>query len=263
VDYYDFLQISHNADRDTIHRVYRFLGARYHPDNPVSGSTEMFSKLKTAYDVLSNPARRAEYDALCKKATRQTAPLSDSIDFMDDLEGEKNRRLGLLAVLYARRRINQFAPEVSLGEIESRMGFPRDYLDFTIWYLQKKEYITRADNGDLALTVDGVDFVETERVSVTALNKLLTDGMDSSISDSMWTTEESNPAPVPDVALSDMGPPIERRANTRDRRAGAPDRRINPVERRAGSPDRRANPTDRRGVTTDRRSNTTDRRIKG
>jgi curved DNA-binding protein CbpA len=34
VDYYEFLQISPNADADTIHRVYRFLAARLHPDNP-------------------------------------------------------------------------------------------------------------------------------------------------------------------------------------------------------------------------------------
>ena len=37
IDYYEFLQISPNADQDTIHRVYRFLAARFHPDNPDSG----------------------------------------------------------------------------------------------------------------------------------------------------------------------------------------------------------------------------------
>jgi curved DNA-binding protein len=36
VDYYEFLQISPNADVDTIHRVYRFLAARFHPDNPTA-----------------------------------------------------------------------------------------------------------------------------------------------------------------------------------------------------------------------------------
>ena len=53
-------------------------------------------------------------------------------------------------------------PEVSLSEIERRMGFPRDYLDFTAWYLTKKKYISRADNSDFTLTVDGVDFIETQ-----------------------------------------------------------------------------------------------------
>jgi sulfofructose kinase len=56
-----------------------------------------------------------------------------------------------------------------------RMGFPRDYLEFTTWYLLKKGYITRADNSAFTLTAEGVDFVEiAARASVPVLNKLLT-----------------------------------------------------------------------------------------
>ena len=67
IDYYEFLQISPHADADTIHRVYRYLAGRLHPDNPASGDAEMFRLLKTAYDVLSNPAKRSEYDAMCNR----------------------------------------------------------------------------------------------------------------------------------------------------------------------------------------------------
>ncbi len=131
IDYYEFLQISPNAEEETIHRVYRFLAARFHPDNPESGNPEKFSTLTSAYEILSNPARRAKYDAAREKDLPQQAPpLSISIDFMDQMEGETNRRLAVLAVLYFRRRTNPNYPEVSLAEIESRMGFPRDYLDF-------------------------------------------------------------------------------------------------------------------------------------
>ncbi|HVZ82912.1 MAG TPA: DnaJ domain-containing protein, partial [Terracidiphilus sp.] len=63
LDYYEFLQISPNAEIDTIHRVYRYLAARYHPDNPASADPEKFALLRMAYEVLSDPARRAEYDA--------------------------------------------------------------------------------------------------------------------------------------------------------------------------------------------------------
>ena len=56
------------------------------------------------------------------------------------------------------------------------MGFPRDYLDFTTWYLVKKGYITRADNSDFTLTAEGVDYIETQRGNLPVLNKLLTDG---------------------------------------------------------------------------------------
>ena len=47
IDYYEFLQISPHADVDTIHRVYRYLAARLHPDNPESGDAEMFRLLRS------------------------------------------------------------------------------------------------------------------------------------------------------------------------------------------------------------------------
>jgi curved DNA-binding protein CbpA len=175
-DYYEFLQISPNAEPETIHRVYRFMAIRLHPDNPETGDTEKFFLLKQAYEVLSNPERRAQYDADCKKEVNQPIPLSTTIDFMDNMEGELNRRLAVLALLYIRRRSNPYTPEVSLLEVERRMGFPREYLEFTMWYLKSKGYITRADNQDFTLTAEGVDFVESQRADIPILNKLLTSG---------------------------------------------------------------------------------------
>ncbi|MGD0220934.1 MAG: J domain-containing protein [Terriglobia bacterium] len=175
-DYYEFLQISPNAQPGTIHRVYTFLASRLHPDNPDTGDAEKFILLRQAYDVLSDPERRAQYDATYKKDAPQPPPLSNSIDFMDSIDGELNRRLAVLALLYIKRRINPYTPEVSLGEVESRMGFPRDYLQFTMWYLRNKNYISVADNSDFTLTAVGVDFVESNREHVPILNKLLTTG---------------------------------------------------------------------------------------
>ncbi len=137
-NHYEFLQISPNAEQDTIHRVYRFLAVRLHPDNPDTGDADKFFQLKQAYDVLSNPRSRAAYDTAWQTGTPEPDPLSTSIDFMDDMEGELNRRLAVLAMLYIRRRSTPESPEVSLFEVEARMGFPREYLEFTIWYLQKK-----------------------------------------------------------------------------------------------------------------------------
>lgn len=175
-NYYEFLQISPKAEPETIHRVYRFLAVRYHPDNPKTGDAEKFLLLKQAYDVLSDPSLRAEYDAACAKTPAQEAALSTTIDFMDSMEGELNRRLAVLALLYMKRRTTPTNPGVSLLEVEKRMGFPRDYLDFATWYLRMKGYITRSDNSDFALTAEGVDCVETKRVSLPVLNKLLVSG---------------------------------------------------------------------------------------
>ncbi len=243
-NYYEFLQISPHADHDTIHRVYRFLAGRYHPDNPKSGDVDKFNQLKMAYDVLSNPERRAEYDAKRDRQMRQPVPMSISIDFMDNLDGELNRRLGLLAVLYYRRRGNPFAPEVSLAEVEAQMGFPRDYLDFTTWYLEKKGYITKADNSDFTLTVAGVDFVESQRANLPILNKLLTDGVE--------TTEVAAEACAMDEPMGDshaieteaeqsqrLIKRAERRKNRKDRRLGLPDPRTIKVDRRFNAAERR------------------------
>ena len=172
-NYYELLQINPNAEPDTIHRVFRFLASRFHPDNPDSGDAEKFFILKQAYDVLSSPALRAEYDAACEKEEAEPDPLSNQVDFMDSIDGELNRRLALLALLYYRRRTNPSYPAVALQEVEEKMGFPRDYLEFTTWYLTRKGYITRADNSAFTLTAEGVDFVETQRGNIPVLNKLL------------------------------------------------------------------------------------------
>ena len=182
-DYYEFLQISPNAEPSTIHRVYRFLAGRLHPDNPGTGDAEKFLLLKQAFDVLSDPERRAEYDATLKKEAPQPPPLSNSIDFMDNIDGELNRRLAVLALLYLQRRTSPYKPEVSLAEVEMRMGFPRDYLHFTLWYLKNKNYITLGDNSDATLTALGVDFVESNRANVPILNRLLTSGTGPSTAD--------------------------------------------------------------------------------
>lgn len=264
LDYYEFLQISPNAEEETIHRVYRFLAARYHPDNPVSGNADQFATLTQAYDILSNPARRAQYDTEREKEQAEATPLSSTIDFMDQLEGETNRRLALLALLYYRRRENPNRPEVPLAEVEIRMGFPRDYLDFTTWYLHKKGYITKADNSDFTLTADGVDFVETQRAHVPILNRLLTTGATLPVPAKGNTAQEAGDPELEkdDSAKKSQGRTrkSERRATKEDRRATPVERRLSAGERRQGKPDWRANPIERRVNIIDRRRSTTDRR---
>jgi curved DNA-binding protein len=197
-DYYEFLQISPNAEPDTISRVYRYLAARLHPDNPKTGDAERFFLLKQAYDVLSNPQRRADYDTARSKKNNDVVPLSTTVDFMDSMEGELNRRLAILALLYIQRRSRPYTPEVSLMEVETRMGFPRDYLEFTAWYLRNKGYITRSDNSDFSLTAEGVDFVESQRANIPILNKLLTTGTEPGAVDPSRTLHpRPTPAPTP------------------------------------------------------------------
>lgn len=160
-DHYETLQINRKADLQTIHRVFRIMAARFHPDNPETGDLEQFLRMKQAYNILSDPERRAAYDATLDKASEEgPRPIFQMRDFVTGVEAEANRRLGVLCLLYTRRQTDPDHPGISLLDLEKEMGFPREYLSFTMWYLRSKDFITIADNSDYALTAGGADYVE-------------------------------------------------------------------------------------------------------
>ncbi len=177
-DYYDVLQISPNAELQTIHRVFRMMAARFHPDNPETGDVEEFLRMKKAYSVLSDPERRAEYDKKRAGVETGTMPIFELRDFVTGVEAEANRRLGVLSLLYNKRRMDPDRPGVSLLDLEQRMGFPREYLNFTMWYLRAKDFVTLADNSDYALTAAGADYVETNASQNEIVTRLLRPGRD-------------------------------------------------------------------------------------
>ena len=63
-DYYETLGLKKGASDDEIKRAYRKLARQHHPDrNPGDKQAEQrFKEIQTAYDVLSDPKRKAQYD---------------------------------------------------------------------------------------------------------------------------------------------------------------------------------------------------------
>ncbi|TCP15498.1 molecular chaperone DnaJ [Crenobacter luteus] len=63
-DYYEVLGLAKNASEDEIKKTYRKLAMKYHPDrNPDSHEAEeKFKEVKEAYEMLSDPEKRAAYD---------------------------------------------------------------------------------------------------------------------------------------------------------------------------------------------------------
>src|SRR5690348_15867012 len=173
VDYYELLQISPNADPETIHRVFRIMAARYHPDNKETGDSERFLLLSKGYAVLSDPARRGSYDDLYRNRPAQPLPVFGLKEFAEGLEGEVNRRLGILSLLYNRRRTNPENPGISLLEFETVMSFPREHLEFAIWFLREKEYVRSDNHSDYLISAAGVEYLESEVPSKGILSKLL------------------------------------------------------------------------------------------
>ena len=62
-DLYNILGIQKGASEQEIKRAYRRLAREYHPDvNKTKGADEKFKEVSSAYDVLSDPQKRARYD---------------------------------------------------------------------------------------------------------------------------------------------------------------------------------------------------------
>jgi curved DNA-binding protein CbpA len=160
VDYYEVLQVSESAEPETINRVYRLLAQRYHPDNRESGNEERFREMTEAYNVLSNPEKRAGYDAIHLQRRKDRWKLvSTGASSENDFEMEQVVRLTVLEALYTKRRVDPANPGFYLRELEKLIGRPREHLEFTIWFLSQKKLIN-TDDARMYLTADGAEYLE-------------------------------------------------------------------------------------------------------
>lgn len=64
-DYYKMLGIPKGANEEEIKKAYRRMALRFHPDkNKDANAEEKFKEIAEAYEVLSDPKKRAVYDQL-------------------------------------------------------------------------------------------------------------------------------------------------------------------------------------------------------
>lgn len=161
-DYYEELQLSPNADQKTIERVYRLIAKSCHPDNQKTGDFTKFEALNTAYQILSNPQKRAKYDATYEEKRaykwRIISELNPSEGYQQDLH---NRRC-LLSLLYIKCREDPSDSGIGPLHLEKILGWPENVIQFHIWYLREKDYIRRNENGLFEITATGVDKIEED-----------------------------------------------------------------------------------------------------
>jgi hypothetical protein len=164
-DYYELLQISPNADPDMIHRVYRLMAQRYHPDNGTSGDEKTFRAITDAYKILSDPEKRAGYDINLHSYRQVRWRIFDQRQAAVGKVAEKSKRKGIIDLLYTKRCNEPEKPTMNLHELEDLLGCPREHLEFSLWYLKENGLVTRMDNGRFAVTAKGVDWAEQEEAA--------------------------------------------------------------------------------------------------
>jgi hypothetical protein len=173
IDYYELLEISPNANSETIERIFRYFAQRYHPDNPQTGDRSRFDVIVEAHNTLRDPVRRARYDIGYQLQSSARSKLVDEIngtEIWQDMDLQKK----LLSLLYVKCRQNVRDPGVDYGELERLTRCPAEHLEFHVWYLREKGWIRRTESGTVAITAEGVDRANSEHESKTNKN-LLTD----------------------------------------------------------------------------------------
>ena len=160
VDYYELLQLSQNADEDTIRRVFRHLAKRHHPDAPGGGDREQFDRLVEAHSTLTDPQARAAYDVKYQRYWNQTWKVASEAADGGTLFDDADIRDRLLTLFYTKRRNSMRQPGIGEMELSRLVGVPVEHVEFHIWYLREKGWIQRLETGMLALTAAGVDQIE-------------------------------------------------------------------------------------------------------
>jgi curved DNA-binding protein CbpA len=158
IDYYELLQVSPRAESETIERVFRHLAKRYHPDAP-GGDSERFQQLLEAFRVLSDPAQRASYDVRFDAAQRERWRLLAPEAGAEDADADRRLQAAVLTILLKARRRDPERAGVGIVELERLLDCPEAHMRYHIWYLKEHGWITRLENGTLAITVGGVDRV--------------------------------------------------------------------------------------------------------
>lgn len=178
-DYYKTLGVSKTASQEEIKRAYRKLALQYHPDKN-SGSAERFKEINEAYQVLSNPQKRAQYDQFGTVGgpgfdgfSAQSGPAS-GWDF-SDFGGYSSRvgfdfgGLGDIFEDFFGGAFSQVQSEVEINLTSALLGdtlhlktntgeeitlrIPSGTLDGTTFRFPGKGMATRRGRGDLLITV--------------------------------------------------------------------------------------------------------------
>jgi len=166
-DYYEIMQVSRQADADTIRRVFHALAARYHPDNKETGSDHRFRQLVEANNILSDPEKRAAYNVRLAAEDKTRFRIFNTVQSAEGVEAEIRKRQGILRLLYIKRLRDPRDAGMKGRDFTEMLGVPAEHLEFALWFLRERRHINRSDNNRFEITCSGVELFEAEQSSLT------------------------------------------------------------------------------------------------
>jgi hypothetical protein len=164
-DHYQVLGIDSKSDSGTIQAAYTKLAQKFHSRNKDTGNQEKFEAVNLAYEILSNPALRQEFDKLKGIDQKEGPPKFSGLEFFDAMGRDAAVRLAVLCVLYDRRRTKPFTPSLSMRHMEALLDVKIEELNFALWYLKYRGFAASDDKSSLVITVDGINYLETNKPS--------------------------------------------------------------------------------------------------
>jgi len=162
IDYYKVMGVKPSISPDDLSRRFHRLAKRYHPDNPQTGDRDRFDQLLEAHSVLKDAERRAQYDHLYDQIVGSIQTHTPEPIEGDTVGKDVDIQARLLSVFYGKRRRTVNDPGVPELELERIFGCPIQELEFHLWYLKAKGWVEKLENGMLAITVSGIDHVNSE-----------------------------------------------------------------------------------------------------
>ncbi|MFM2123739.1 MAG: hypothetical protein RL328_190 [Acidobacteriota bacterium] len=153
------LGVEHKAGTDAIQLAYARLAEKFHPITGATPDKEKFEAVGLAFEVLSDPDLRRDFDKL-KGIGGEEKPKFSGRPFFEAYGRDVNLRIALLCVLYDRRRNKPFTPALSMRHIESIVSGTSEELNFALWYLKQRDLVSQDDKSSLQITTDGMDFLQ-------------------------------------------------------------------------------------------------------
>jgi curved DNA-binding protein CbpA len=172
-DYYIVLGIEPRSDSETIQAAYSKLAQKYHPNNGETGDERKFDQVNAAYEILSDPALRLEFDKL--KGIDQDAgnPTFSGAEFFEALKRSGVLRSTVLCLLCDRRRLKSTKPTMSPREVETMLFTTNEELIFVVWYLKQRGLAISDDKSNLQISAEGMDYLEKHPPSAEAVLQMV------------------------------------------------------------------------------------------